>query len=475
MSIIFWFTQDLRLSNNSGFLAACQKAPRNAENQAKVIPLYIFNDTDPWGVQGAQRWWLHHSLSALQNQLQEKGGKLVLRSGEPLEHFTQLFQQHKIEAVYFARAYDTHNIQLQTKLKALCEANNVECRRFSGVLLQEPEETINGQGLPFKVFTPYSKKFVAQLPTPKLKALPKTLQLAKPSVKSEKLNDWSLCPSQPNWAQHFGDTWQPGEQGAQQQLTSAIKNIVHAYEEQRNLPAIEGTSRLSPYIHFGELSVAKIWHEITRHIPFEEAFPYLRQLIWREFSYSLLFNWPHVPSEPFNPNYEHFPWENNPQHIKAWQQGRTGYPIVDAGMRQLWQTGWMHNRVRMIVASFLTKHLLVHWKVGAEWFWDTLLDADLANNSAGWQWVAGSGADAAPYFRIFNPITQSEKFDASGDYIRHWLPELASLPKKYLHKPWAAPASETNEQVKAYPPPIVDHSEARAGALKAYESIKARR
>jgi len=308
------------------------------------------------------------------------GGNLTLRCGEPLSIFEDIFEKHAVKAIYFARCYDSYHIELQSKLKALCDKNNIECKRFGGSLLQEPETVLNKQGLPFKVFTPYSRTFLAQLPAPKTARLPKNLKFARHKIESDKLDNWQLLPQSPNWAKHFPEYWQPGENAAQTLLKEAIQDIVTDYQNQRDTPSTRGTSRLSPYLHFGEISVAKIWQEITAAMDFDIAFPYLRQLIWREFSHSLIFHWPHIDEGPFRPEFAHFPWQENNTGLTAWQKGMTGYPIVDAGMRELWQSGWMHNRVRMICASFLCKHLRIHWLEGAKWFWDTLVDADLATS-----------------------------------------------------------------------------------------------
>jgi deoxyribodipyrimidine photo-lyase len=282
---------------------------------------------------------------------------------------------------------------------------------------------------------------------------------------------FSIPPTRTDWAAGFRTIWQPGESGARRRLAEFLDGGLFDYDAQRNRPEPDGTSRLSPHLHWGEISPREVWHAVIAAAAAAgreaAAEPFLRQLAWREFSYHLLYHWPGLPTEPWRQSFATFPWQDGDADFKLWRRGRTGFPIVDAGMRQLWQTGWMHNRVRMIVASFLVKDLLVPWQRGAEWFWDTLVDADLANNSASWQWVAGSGADAAPYFRIFNPVTQGEKFDPRGDYVRRWVPELMGLPDASIHRPWQAAAKLD------YPAPMVDHAEARRRALAAYQAMSA--
>lgn len=491
MRIILWFTRDLRLKDNAALNAAIRDASsdkstnnkstsnksNNNNGKLDIIPVYILDTTHPQPVQGAAGWWLHHSLNSLDRDLRSVGGKLFLFRGGPTDILKKLLEESRADAVYFSRAYDPHTALLQGALQAFCQKNNIGCRRFAGHLMVEPEALLNKQGNPFQVFTPYYNTFRQRNEvTPASKNAP-TFTLRTQRINGEKLADWKLLPKKPDWAASFGEHWQPGEKNAWTTLANWAGSGITDYSVARDFPAIDATSALSPYLSFGEISPRAVWHYIKSHVDPGAAEPYLRQLVWREFSYSLLHYWPHLPEKSFRPLFEKFPWRrHNGKNLRAWQRGLTGYPIVDAGMRQLWQSGWMHNRVRMITASFLTKHLLIHWKHGASWFWDTLVDADLANNSAGWQWVAGSGADAAPYFRIFNPVIQGEKFDPRGDYIRRWVPELSRLPDKYLHQPWTAPAIVlADAQIKlgkTYPEPIVDHATARAEALAAYNSIK---
>lgn len=470
MTVIFWFTLDLRLTDHPGLAAAF----RDFET---VIPVLVLDKRDPWFFGGASQWWLHHSIAKLQHAIQLQGGSLVLKTGNTEEVLAQLCQTTKAAAVYCSRAYEPWLADLQYTVNAKLQKQDLSCKRFSGRLLYEPELILNQQGKPFQVFTPYYKHSLKQFDNHQPLTMPPSRWHSK-RVQSETLKSWQLLPQKPNWAEPFTQLWSPGEAGAHAQLTLSVEDTVADYAQQRDIPGVAGTSNLSPHLHFGEISPRQVWHQVrtTSRLTAEAREPFLRQLVWREFSHYLLHYWPTFPSEPFKANFVHFPWRKSKAQLTAWQQGTTGYPIVDAGMRQLWQTGWMHNRVRMIVASFLCKHLRLSWQLGAKWFWDTLLDADLANNSAGWQWVAGCGADAAPYFRIFNPILQGEKFDSQGQYIRTWVPELRNLPNKFIHQPWSAPAeilTKANITLgKDYPHPIVDHQQARQDALSAYAHMK---
>lgn len=473
LRILFWFTSDLRLDDNLGLIEAATKAISNANNSINVLPLYILDDTSNWPVQGASAWWLHYSLQNLQKRLNDLGGRLVLRSGNPLEHLTEIAKDYKADGIYFSRSYEKHGIKLQEKLHTWCNKNNIECKRFRGNLLLEPEQSKTKQDNYYQVFTPFYKNGL-KLEKRKIKSLGNK-HFSSNNIKSLKLKDLQLLPKLPNWAENFHEYWSPGEENAHQVLKTVINDTVKDYGEQRDFPSIEGTSRLSAHLHFGELSATQIWETVQKQMPFEEAETFLRQLCWRDFNAHLLFHEPHIDEKVFKEKFAHFPWKKNPSNLKKWQKGQTGYPIVDAGMRQLWHTGWMHNRIRMVVASFLTKDLGIHWLEGARWFWDTLVDADIANNSGGWQWVAGCGADAAPYFRIFNPVSQSEKFDKKGEYIRQWVPELKNLPDKYIHKPWEAPQDILDaHKIKLgehYPKPMINHKEARLWALDAYKNL----
>ncbi|MBC8048924.1 MAG: deoxyribodipyrimidine photo-lyase, partial [Chitinophagales bacterium] len=435
-SVIVWFRRDLRLADHPALDSAVASG-------RPVVPVYI-HDTElggKWALGAASRWWLAGSLRSLSEDFQKRGSRLVMRSGHTAQVLRALAKECNAQAVYFTRGYEPFIRPFEASLKAALSEDSVECRRFGGHLLFEPEEVMNKSGESFKVFTPYYKTCLARATPRQPRPAPEKMAAPKACPESDPLEAWGLEPTKPDWAGGMRETWAPGEHGAEARLNDFMKTIMRGYSDTRNLPDVSGTSRLSPYLAFGEVSPHQIWHAVCAA---SEAAPdgrkgaesYLRELIWREFSYQLLFHHPHLPEAAFRPEFNAFPWTQNEQGLEAWRRGRTGYPIVDAGMRQLWETGWMHNRVRMIVASFLIKHLLVDWREGEAWFWDTLVDADLANNAASWQWVAGSGADAAPYFRIFNPVLQSEKFDAEGGYIRRFVPELAKLDSKTIHAPW---------------------------------------
>ena len=468
MTALFLFTHDLRLTDNPGLASA-------ARDHAQIIPAYVLDESDPWAPGGANRWWLYHSLKSLAHDLDAAGGRLLLKRGDYVDSVIDLAQTLNVKAVYFSRAYEPWLSEQQYSIRQKLGQLGIDCKRFAGRLLLEPEQIHNQQGKPFQVFTPFYKHALKTYTMAPPITKP-ALNLLIPKTKGDLLSSWNLLPKRPNWAKSFIEQWQPGESGAQKTLQEDLEDIIQHYPDLRDLPAAAGTSKLSPALHFGEISPRQIWHQAKNNSPHAElSEPFLRQIMWREFSYYLLHHWPSIPTQPFKEKFGHFPWHKSKNNLTAWQQGKTGYPIVDAGMRELWQTGWMHNRVRMIVASFLTKHLRIHWLEGAKWFWDTLVDADLANNSAGWQWVAGSGADAAPYFRIFNPILQGEKFDSRGDYIRRWVPELKSLPSKFIHQPWQASQPELKKANVTlggnYPFPIVDHKAAREEALYAYKQI----
>ena len=475
--VIVWLRQDLRVADHPALSAA-------AETGRAVLPLYVLDVDTPgtWAVGGASLWWLHHSLAALSGSLEDIGSKLILRQGRGPDIVQGLAREHGASAVYITRGYEPWAVADEAELKVMGHRDGFDVRRFSGALLFEPEAIRTKDGGPFKVFTPFWKACLAVGEPGRSLPSPKTLKAPVDWAKSDTLEDWALLPTKPDWAGGMRETWVPGETGAAVRLHGFIERSLGGYATGRDRPDQPGTSMLSPHLHFGEISSRQCWHSV-RMADGEGAHgaaSYLRELGWREFSTHLLFHFPNITETPFRPEFANFPWIDSgasKADLAAWQRGQTGYPIVDAGMRQLWHTGWMHNRVRMIVASLLTKHLRIHWREGARWFWDTLVDADLANNSASWQWVAGSGADAAPYFRIFNPVLQGQKFDPNGTYVRHWVPELANLPAANIHMPWEASASVLAQAGvvlgKTYPRPIVDHGKARAAALAAYEDVKA--
>jgi deoxyribodipyrimidine photo-lyase len=472
-TVILWFRQDLRLSD----LPALQAAARDGD---AIVPLYIYEEDagGDWAPGAASRWWLHQSLKALANDIAQRGGELILRRGDTAAILREVAQASGAQKIYCSRRYEPWAAEQESALKNTLDQDGIGFKRYPGTLLHEPGTVMTQGDAPFKVFTPFWRA-CQRISVPEPQPTP-SLTWSN-YRKSESLDNWSLLPRQPNWAAEWTDYWQPGEAGAALRLKEFLKGAVEDYAEQRDLPAVEATSRLSPHLHHGELSPRQIWatcEQLKAGDPklSTAVSKFQAELGWREFSYHLLHFFPEIPGKPFKENFSDFPWQPNKEYLKRWQRGNTGYPIVDAGMRELWATGFMHNRVRMVVASFLCKHLLQHWRDGEDWFWDTLVDADLASNGCSWQWVAGSGADAAPYFRIFNPVTQGEKFDKQGDYVRRWVPELEKLPNKYLHKPWEAPEELLQgagvKLGKDYPAPIVDHREARQAALDAYEVIK---
>ncbi|MEO7387182.1 MAG: deoxyribodipyrimidine photo-lyase [Gammaproteobacteria bacterium] len=473
--VIVWFRQDLRLADNAALGAACATG-------FPVLPVFIRDDAGAgrWPAGGASRWWLQGSLERLSDDLESRGSRLILRTGDSLATLAGLIEETGADAIHWSRCYEPGEAALESRLRAQL-ADAARLRRFPGRLLFEPEGLRTGAGRPFKVFTPFWKACLAQpAPAPPVGAPPALPgQAIWPA--SEDLADWCLRPTSPDWSSGLGSAFIPGEAAAMARLAGFLDGPVERYRYARDQPGVAGTSRLSPHLHFGEISPRQVWHTLHASMaagvaPDTEGGAFLRELGWREFSAHLLFHWPDMPDQPLRAEFADFPWVAEPPLFAAWCRGRTGYPLVDAGMRQLWSTGWMHNRVRMIVASFLVKDLLVPWQDGEAWFWDTLVDADLANNAASWQWVAGCGADAAPFFRVFNPVLQSRKFDSDGRYVRRWVPELAALPDKFLHAPWEAPDSVLQAagiRLGAdYPEPIVDHHAARQRALDAFASLR---
>jgi len=474
--IILWFRNDLRLKDHAALTAAVATG-------APVIPVYVLDDVTPgrWTMGGASRWWLHHSLAALSEDLEARGSYLMLAGGDALKVITDLARQTGASHVYCSRAYEPFASALERGLKDELEQQDCALKRYAGALLAEPEAVLTKGGGPYKVYTPFWRALSAQLKPHAPKPAPKAIASPR-RLKGMRLEDFALLPAKPDWAGGLREAWTPGEAGASERLTRFLGAAMAAYAEDRNRPDLPGTSRLSPHLHFGEISPnACVWHARTAAArrPGTDAGceTFLKELAWRDFSHHLLAYVPSLPEKPFRPGWDVFPWKKDASLLAAWRRGRTGYPIVDAGMRELWQTGVMHNRVRMIVASFLVKDLLIPWQEGEAWFWDTLVDADLANNSASWQWVAGCGADAAPYFRIFNPVSQGEKFDPDGAYMRRFVPELAQLPNAHLHAPFEAPkevlAAARITLGRDYPLPVVDHKRARVQALAAYERVKA--
>ena len=475
---IIWFRRDLRLTDNPALQAAIEAAGE------RIICLYI-RETDPSlrETGGASKWWLDKSLRSLAKDIETLGGQLVLKTGDARRVLAELASDTGAKSVFWNRRYDLAGREIDAAIKSDLKANGLTVESFNGSVLTEPWTQTTGSGGYYKVYSPYWRAVQANYQCPA--ALSAPTALAQFDLDSETLDDWALHPHRPDWSTGFDPTWTPGEAGALKRLDEFLSGPVDSYGADRNRPDLEtGTSGLSPHLAFGEICPAQIWRATQSRIDAGEvneknARKFLSEVAWRDFSYVLLFHNPDLAEANYKSDFDLMPWQEDAELLKAWQTGQTGYPIVDARMRQLWHTGWMHNRVRMIVASFLTKHLLIHWREGEDWFWDTLVDADPASNSASWQWTAGSGADAAPYFRIFNPITQGEKFDETGDYVRKWCPELAHLPRKYLYQPWeAGPLILHEAGIKlgeTYPEPIVDHKFGRERALAAYETLKERR
>nr|WP_255726621.1 deoxyribodipyrimidine photo-lyase [Microvirga sp. ACRRW] len=474
-----WFRDDYRLGDNPALAAAI-------ETGAPVICLTILeNAADGLRPMGAAaRWWLHGSLKALDESLRKAGSRLLLLHGPALEAIEAVISATGASAIFWNRRYAAAEIALDSTIKKRLTDRGLSVQSFNGRLLNEPWQVLNQAGKPFQVFTPYLRAVLArpvEAPRPAPRTIPGTPWSKGMTALSVDLEGLGLRPTNPDWATEFGGTWQPGERNARQRLIDFLEGSLQGYALGRDAPARDATSRLSPHFRFGEISPRQVWRAVS-HLVGErpelapDAQKLLSEVVWRDFSYQLLHVYPHLPEKSHAPRFAKFPWDNDPKNLKAWQRGRTGYPIVDAGMRQLWRTGWMHNRVRMIVASFLVKHLLTDWRHGEAWFWDTLVDADPANNAFSWQWIAGSGPDSSPFHRIFNPVTQGEKFDPKGDYVRTFVPELAGVPANFIHKPWDAPASVLKdagvELDKTYPGPIVPHGPARERALAAFRSLR---
>ena len=476
---IVWFRQDLRLRDNPALAAAVARG-------GPVIPVYI-DDPDgegAWKRGAASRWWLHHSLVSLDAALRSKASRLVVARGPAAEVLRGLVARAGARPVYWNRRYEPAAVAVEAAVEAALAGSGCETQRFNSALLFEPGTVTNRQGRPFQVFSPFWRHSL-QLPVPEpTRGVAGALRPPPRWPLSLKIDGLGLRPRKHGDA-GLAATWEPGEAGAARRLKHFVGNAIGRYDSARDLPGETGTSMLSPHLHFGELGPRQVWRAVKSLSKETGIFPlgkgervFLSEIGWREFAHHLLFHFPETPTSPLRPEFRRFPWRPDPRgtRLKAWQRGLTGYPIVDAGMRQLWHTGWMHNRVRMIVASFLVKHLGLPWNEGAAWFWDTLVDADLANNTLGWQWSAGCGADAAPFFRIFAPVRQGQRFDPDGTYVRHWVPELSGLPVAYLHRPWEAPVevlAAANVRLGAtYPGPCVDHARARAAALEGFRQMR---
>jgi deoxyribodipyrimidine photo-lyase len=464
---LLWFRQDLRLADHPALQAAASSGP--------VVGVYVLDEAGggPWRLGGAQRWWLHHSLAALGQALAARGGTLVLRRGDPVAEIPRLAAEVGAGAVHVTAVTEPW---ARRRDEAVATAlRGAILHAHAGFTLFDPATLRTGAGGVYGVFSPFARACRALPPPPEPREPPdRTHWLA---AASDRLEDWHLLPTRPDWAGGLRESWVPGEAGARARLEQFLRQGLGEYDRARDLPGRASTSRLSPHLHWGEIAAGRVWHEAARAPGLRTAAltSFHNELLWREFSAYLLWHLPHLPEQPLRPAFAAMPWRRDPRALRAWQRGRTGVPIVDAGMRQLWQTGWMHNRVRMIVASFLVKHLLLPWQDGEAWFWDTLVDADLGANAASWQWVAGSGADAAPYFRVFNPVLQGRKFDADGAYVRAFVPEVRGLSDAHLHAPWEAPEAELAAAGvrlgETYPRPVVDLAEGRARALAAFHGL----
>lgn len=477
VSTLVWFRQDLRVADNPALAAAIELG-------APIVPVYIFapEEEGAWPPGGASRWWLKHSLAALDGDLRRASARLITRRGaDSLAEILTLAHECGATRVLWNRRYEPSIVARDQRIKAALRDAGLETDSYNGSLLREPWSVMNRAGKPFQVFSAFWRHCVS-LGDP---ALPLTAPQHLPHPRqwphSDSTEQWQLLPRH-DWAGGIRSSWTPGSSAAHRSLQQFLKDAFDDYKTIRDRPDLPGTSRLSPHLHFGEISPREIWHTVRRfalergqHSTWRES-QFLTEVGWREFAHHLLYHFPQSPEEPLQSRFARLPWKTDHEALRAWQRGATGYPLVDAGMRQLWQTGWMHNRVRMIAASFLTKDLLLPWNDGARWFWDTLVDADLANNSLGWQWVAGCGADAAPYFRIFNPVLQATRFDPQGTYVREWIPELSRCPTKWIQQPWAAPPEVLREAGvelgTTYPKRLVDHDRARLEALAALATIE---
>ena len=457
--VVVWFRRDLRTADNPALFHA-------SETGRPVVALYIRESDHPYPQGGAADWWLHYSLESLQDSL---GIPLIIRRGKAVDIVPDVVRATGASALYINRRYTPRGHEID---KAVTDALDIEVHDYKSFLLVEPWDVKTGDGTFYKVFTPFWRKAREEA----LGDVGEPLPAAKPkrfrgNVESLTLADLDLLPTKPDWGSKMRQYWNIGERGAMDRLQEFVDDDIDRYADYRDRPDLAITSRLSPHLAHGEISPRQCWAEVEGSD--KKADKFLSELGWREFSYNVLYHFPDLKTENYNEDFDNLEWETGKADLRAWQKGQTGYPFVDAGMRQLWETGWMHNRLRLVTASFLVKHLLHDWREGEEWFWDCLVGGDVANNAQNWQWVAGTGFDAAPFFRIFNPITQGEKFDPDGDFIRKWVPELKDLPNKYLHHPWTAPEevlADANVILgKTYPHPIVEHKPARERALKAYK------
>lgn len=469
---LLWFRKDLRLTDNTALKAAIEAG-------GPVIPVFIWSpdEAGDWAPGAASQWFLHQALKSLDASFRERGGHLVLRTGDSLEELRDMIEKTGARCVFWNRRYEMPQREVDADIKKALREDGLEAESFNSSLLNEPHTVSTGAGKPYKVYTPYWRKVKDRsLPEVAEPGLAK-MQLPESYPQTVALDSLGLLPEE-QWYRKFYPIWEVGEAAAQKRLERFLEDAVDDYDEARDVPSISGTSGLSAYLHYGLIGPRQIMHTLLSRHDLRAKGPntFAKEVYWREFAYNVLYHFPNTPDAPLQEKYADFPWEPDSEALERWQRGQTGYPVVDAGMRELYATGWMHNRIRMVVSSFLVKHLLQDWREGERWFWDTLVDADLASNTLGWQWSGGCGADAAPYFRVFNPMTQGKKFDAEGDYVRKWVPELAKLPSKYIHEPWEAPDGILQhagvELGESYPKPIIDHKEGRERALEALGKLK---
>ena len=497
---ILWLRRDLRLGDNPALLAATEAA---RERGGDLLPVYVWEPRDrrAWAPGGAAQWWLWHSLQAFDADLRRLGSRLVIERGDPVAVVAALATREAAAAVVWASGLEPAELADDAALETDLQTRGIDVLVVPQAnLLAGPLVTRTRDGRPYTVFTPFWRARLArpapQAPLPAPEALPAAPH-SPPGLALAELEPEAVQP----WSAGFGEVWRPGEGGAHKRLAAFLDGPLGTYASDRDRPDLEGSSRLSPHLRWGEVTARQVWHAVDGALAEagldleaavgppswdEEQAPglrrsagaFLRQLGWREFGHHLLAAFPDTVDHPLHDRFAVFPWRHDPAALEAWKRGRTGYPVVDAALRELWTTGWMHNRTRMLAGSFLVKDLLLPWQAGAAWFWDTLVDADLANNTLGWQWVAGCGADAAPYFRVFNPVTQGRRYDPDGAYVRRWAPEIAGLPPGYIQAPWSAPVSALDAAGvvlgDTWPAPIVDHGEARSRALAAYEMVRAR-
>ena len=470
---LLWLRLDLRVTDHPALVAAVKSG-------GPVIPVYIHDPKGEgkWHARGASEAWLAYALADSAAQFEKLGSPLVIRQGDSLTELRKLIKESQAGAVFWNRRYEPSIRERDSAIKTALRADGLQAESFNGNLLHDPTKIKTLAGNPFQVFTPFWKNCLLNLPFEEPLAAPRKLSGPEKPLSSLAIDALKLKPRIP-WDVTMWKNWDPTRKGAEKRLEHFVDGPVRDYPTARDIPKVDGTSRLSPYLHFGQISPREIIHAVKKagKWSIKGGEKYVAEVGWREFGHHLIYHFPKTTDEPLRAEFKAFPWAREKRLLKGWQHGQTGYPIVDAGMRQLWQTGWMHNRVRMVAASVLVKHFLQPWQDGAAWFWDTLVDADLASNTMGWQWAGGCGADAAPYFRVFNPVLQGEKFDAEGTYVREFVPELAKLPAKWIHKPWEAPADVLEaagvELDKTYPRPLVGLTEGRDRALKAFERLKA--